>query len=125
MSDVKYVAKLAGLIAVFFTALALFLGPMNLLGKIFSADKIVFNYEWFYDTEKAFEAKLPQIAELKTQFDAEQDKEERVMLRTELNGVRQVCRELAATYNSNSQKLNRNIFKSNSLPYMLDQESCK
>jgi len=111
--------------AVFFTTLSLALAPVDFFGRLFSAEKIIFNYEWFYDTNQAFVAKLPQIAELKSQLEAETDKEERVMLRTELNGVRQVCREVAAGYNANSEKINRNLFKSNSLPYSLDPENCK
>lgn len=99
--------------------------PARVASKTLETDNIIFNYERFFDQNKNFVARVAQIKEQASYLEAETDPAEKSMLRTEVSAMRQSCRELAASYNADSQKLNRNLFKSNSLPAALDANECE
>lgn len=124
--DIVKIGFWCGLLVV--TILATIAAP-SYLARVFSPEKAIDNYEWFYDTYQAHQAKLPMIADMEYQYqelrEAGSDPSDLAMVRTELTGLKQVCREIASRYNSQAEKFNRALFKSNSLPEQIDMESCK
>lgn len=99
--------------------------PARVVNKTLETNNILHNYEYFKDAYQAYQAKLPQITERAGYLAAETDADEKYRLRIELSAVQQSCRELAAEYNSNSSKLNRNLFKDRSLPHELSLAACE
>ena len=97
----------------------------GLVSKTANSDNVIHNYEWFHDTNAAFEAKVSQIQQHNEDFIAETDSKYKDKLRTELRGMQQICRELAQKYNANSTKINRGIFKGTTLPEYLDEGECE
>lgn len=99
--------------------------PAEIIKKTVDADNILHNYEWFYDFNAQYEARLAQIAQHNLLLGyADNSKEERQRLIIEVTGMQQSCRDLATQYNANSKKLNRTLFKSNDLPYELNVNQC-
>ena len=97
--------------------------PSRVISKTLETDNIIQSYEWFYDVDASYKARLAQVIQYKT-FINEADKNERFRVRTELAAMQQTCRDLATKYNANSEKMNKSIFKGWSLPHNLSQESC-
>ena len=97
--------------------------PSRVINKTLETDNIIYNYEWFFNTNAQYNARVAQISEYKTFTDT--DPAERALLRTELSAVKQSCRELANNYNANAMKLNRAFFRSKNLPETLDVEICE
>lgn len=101
-----------------------FRSARGVVERTLAPDNIIHNYEWFYDTSKAFEARSAQIisykADMVTAVDSEKSK-----MRIELQAMRQVCRDLAARYNANSEKANRSIFMGGGVPNQLDPTICE
>ena len=98
--------------------------PGRVAQETLRTSNILDNYEWFYNTNANYEARKGQIVEYKGLLSNEADPAERTHLRIELSAMRMSCRELATTYNANSQKLNRSLFKANNLPAELSKEEC-
>lgn len=99
--------------------------PGRVVSKTLETSNILTNYELFHDTSKQFDARVAQIAEHRDFLATEQDPDERSRLRMELAAQQQSCRELAADYNANSLKLNRQLFKDRGLPPTLDAAACE
>lgn len=99
--------------------------PAKLVEKTMDADNIIHNYEWFYDVQAAYMARVDQVNQYKGFLSAETDKDEQRRLRIEQSAMQQTCRDLVQKYNANSQKLNTKIFKGWSLPQYLDTNNCE
>ena len=97
--------------------------PSRVINKTLETDNIIYNYEWFFNTNAQFNARAAQIREY--QAITETDPDERIRLRTELSAMKQSCRELANSYNANAMKLNRAFFRSKNLPETLNVEICE
>ena len=113
------------IIGVFTTAGKVAKAPGAVLEKTLDANNIIQSYEWFYDVNAAYEAKLGQIKQFQKFYLSETDAAEKSRLRIEMAAVQQTCRDLVEKYNANSQKLNKSIFKGWSLPDTLNQQTCE
>lgn len=99
--------------------------PSRVINKTLETNNILSNYEYYKDASQAYAAKLPQIKQRLGYLAAETDPAEKVRLRTEANAIQQSCRELAAQYNSNASKLNRNLFRDPATPPELSIAACE
>lgn len=100
-------------------------GPAtDLYDQTFDGRNIIHNYEWFYDAHAQIQAKERAIKSHQ-QLVASAEGSEKTRLQMELTGMQNVCRELVQEYNSNSKKVNRNIFKSNQTPRSISMEKCE
>lgn len=99
--------------------------PARVVNKTLETNNIIMNYELFHDEEQNFRARVMQVNQSKKFLDAELDAGEKARLRMELAAQQQSCRELVADYNSNSEKLNRKVFKDRGLPFQLDATKCE
>jgi len=99
--------------------------PAEIINKTINADNILHNYEWFYDYNAQYNSRIGQIQSQQTlmMYGALPVAERQRMI-IDIQGMKHSCRELATQYNANSKKLNRSLFKSNSLPYELSMEAC-
>lgn len=109
----------------FSTASSVVSAPSRVINKTLETNNIINNYNWFYDNNAAFIAKVGQIKVHANYLKDEADKNERFTLRTELSAMRQICRKLATKYNANSEKLTTSVFKGWSLPQTLSINSCE
>lgn len=98
--------------------------PDRVIVKTMGTDNIIQSYEWFYDVNAAYQARVGQIAEFKA-ISKSTDPAEASRERIELSAIRQTCRDLATKYNANSEKMNKSIFKGWSLPDTLDMKTCE
>ena len=99
--------------------------PGRVIQQTLETDNIINNYEWFFDYNANYEARMGQIREFESLLkDPDVTGSERNRLRIELAAQRQSCRSLATKYNANSEKMNTAIFKGWSLPETLQMESC-
>lgn len=99
--------------------------PGRVVNKTFETDNIITSYEWFYDTNAKYEARVAQVREYVEYLKAETDPKEKVRLRTDVAAVRASCRDLVTKYNANSEKANKSLFKSNNLPQTLSIQPCE
>lgn len=123
---------IAGVVAICMVAGALVaatrMGACGVANQTLQADNIIFNYEMFYDVSEQFKARTADIAthdELVATAKAEDDKVELRRLRMEFAALKSVCRQMASSYNADSQKINRRIFKDNNLPHTLNLSDCE
>lgn len=100
--------------------------PGRIVSKTLDADNVLNNYEWFHDANGNFKAKVAQVKQQKTFLaDASNTADEKNRERIELGAISQSCRDLANRYNANAAKINRGIFRANSLPDQLDAGECQ
>lgn len=99
--------------------------PARIVSKTFDADNVIHNYEWYHDVNGNFLARLSQIKQFKGLVASEADAQEKGRLRMEMAAMQQSCRELARRYNANSDKVNRGLFRGNSLPEHLNSGDCE
>lgn len=99
--------------------------PSRVINKTLETNNIIFNYERFFDVNATFESRKAQVVQYKKILSEETDKEEKISLRTELAAMQQSCRELSQSYNADSAKLNRALFKDRNLPYQLNSQECE
>lgn len=106
--------------------------PAEVIDKVTNADRIIFNYELFFDTyndtlamDKQIQNTVKQISNLEESLGpdranwAREDKTEWNRLNSVLLGLRTQRDSVVADYNSKSKQLTRNLFKDRSLPYSL------
>jgi len=93
--------------------------PGRVIQRTLQTDNILQNYELFFDLNGQFDARTAQIRTQQEYLAAETDPDEKRRLRMELAAMQQSCREIAAQYNANSQKQNRDLFKARNLPETL------
>lgn len=98
--------------------------PGKVIQKTMDTNNIIQSYEWFYDVNAAYQAKIGQINQFKTFYEIEENPQERSRLRIEMAAIQQTCRDLVEKYNANSFKVNKSIFKGWSLPDTLNQPNC-
>lgn len=96
-----------------------------LIGCFVSTTTAIHDYEWFHDAFNRIDARVNQIHSHKALVAEEQDPNELRMLKIELSGMQQSCRELVADYNSNSDKVNVGIFQGTSLPDHVSTDICE
>lgn len=111
------------LMVVVVAAAAVF-GGCGVVSRTFDADNMIHNYEHFFDLHSAYKAKVRDLATHSGFYLHETDKKERGKLRMEMVALQSSCRILVATYNADSAKANRDIFKSDELPDRLDMGTC-
>jgi hypothetical protein len=101
--------------------------PGRVANRTLETGNIIFNYEYFFDTNAAFQGRVAQVNQYREFFQTETDPAEKNRLRTEFAAVQQSCRELANKYNANATKINRGIFKDprGVLPTSLDAALCE
>jgi len=110
--------------SVFSTATTVATTPGKLIKRTLEPDNILQSYEWFYDVNAAYTARLKQVQQFTELLRNEQDPAERQRLRIDTTAMQQTCRDLATKYNANSEKMNKSIFKGWSLPATLTMEAC-
>jgi hypothetical protein len=106
--------------------------PAEVIDKVTNADRIIFNYEWFFDTYNDTQALDRQIQGVAKQIEvmglllgadrnawSREDRTEWNRLNAVLLGLRTQRDTVIADYNSKSSQLTRNLFKDRSLPYQL------
>lgn len=98
---------------------------VSLANKATDTTKMLANYEWFHDTSKTFNARVSAIQAHKGLIAEEKDPEELRRLRVEVNGMKQMCREMSANYASKTAQLHVGYLKSNDLPETLDAQQCE
>lgn len=99
--------------------------PARVVTKTMQTDNIIASYEWFHDVNAQYEARRKQIKAHANLVAAETDAKERSRLNIELSAMQQSCRDLATKYNANSEKVNKSVFKGDSLPVALQINSCE
>lgn len=96
----------------------------GVVNQTLNASNAIGTYERFHDRWKGYDARLAQIETHKALVDRETDRAEITRLRIELAGMRQSCREVAAAYNADAAKTNRDIFRGREAPAELNMEAC-
>jgi hypothetical protein len=99
--------------------------PARVISKTLDTDNILHNYELFFDLNAGYISRTGQIDSYKTLMAGETDKGEQRKLRIEMVAMQQTCRSLVVKYNANAEKLNRKLFKANSLPEQLQIANCE
>lgn len=99
--------------------------PAKILSKTLETDNIINSYEWFFDVNAQYEARMGQVKQFKSFYEREEDSSEKQRLRIDMSAVQQSCRDLTEKYNADSQKMNKSIFKGWSLPDYLNQSTCE
>lgn len=99
--------------------------PAALVSKATDTTKMIQNYEWFHEASTNFDARKGQVKQFKTLLAEEEDKGEKARLRVDLAAMQQSCRELAAKYEAQSNKIHVGYLKSNALPESLNAKECE
>lgn len=99
--------------------------PARVVTKTMGTDNIITSYERFFDLKAGYEGRLNQVRDSASALATETDANERARLRTEVNAIRQSCRDAALAYNADAAKLNRSVFQDNNLPQTLDVTACE
>lgn len=99
--------------------------PARVVSMTLDANNVITNYEWFHDVNGNFSARVDQVKQFKGLYAAEADPVEKSRLRIEMAAMQANCRDLAKRYNANSAKLNRGLFRGNSLPETLESGACE
>jgi hypothetical protein len=110
---------------IFLTATSVATAPGRVIQKTLETDNIIQSYEWFYDVNASYQARLNQIKQFKRLYASEDNQREKTNLRIELAAMQQTCRDLATKYNANSEKVNKSIFKGWSLPSFISIQNCE
>lgn len=88
-------------------------------------DNVIATYERFHDRWKGFKARKAQVQETASLWRSETDAAERGRLGIEMRAQRQSCRDIAAGYNADAAKTNRDIFRGREAPATLDAVECE
>ena len=97
----------------------------GVLERTLNPDNVIATYERFHDRAKGFNARLAQARETGRLRAAETDPQERSRLGIEERAQRQSCREIAAGYNADAAKSNREVFRGREAPPELDERECE
>lgn len=104
----------------------------DVIEKTLDANNVLANYEWFkqqYNDWEAIKSKVQQAENSVTTFKSEagdrakwtfEDKEESARLQSIADGLKYQKEDIESKYNARSKMLNRNLFKTNDLPYELN-----
>jgi hypothetical protein len=99
--------------------------PADLVAKTADTNNIINSYETFFQLNANYTAVLPKIKEWQGYYDDEKNAEEKARLRTELGALKASCRDLVTTYNANTAKLNKAMFRDKNLPETLNIKTCE
>lgn len=96
----------------------------GVISRTLDPDNVIATYEGFHDRWKAFGARKEQIRSYQVVIDSSTGASKTTAL-VEQQAMMQSCRDIAARYNADSAKINRNIFKGKSAPAELNSGECK
>lgn len=99
--------------------------PARIVSKTLDAGNVIHNYEWFHDVNANYLARKSQVDQFKSLYSTETESSERNRLRMEMAAMQSSCRELARNYNANSAKINRGLFRGETLPETLNAGACE
>jgi hypothetical protein len=99
--------------------------PARIVSKTLDADNVINNYEMFHDMRANFLARKAQVDQFKKLLATETDQGEKIRLRMEMAAMQSSCRDLARKYTANSAKINRGLFRGDSLPESLNSGECE
>lgn len=99
--------------------------PARIVAKTFDAGNVIHNYEWFHDVNANYLARKAQVDQFKALYSTETEPAERNRLRMEMAAMQSSCRELARNYNANATKINRGMFRGDTLPETLNAGACE
>jgi hypothetical protein len=97
----------------------------GVLDRTIAPDNVIHNYEWFHDASRAVAARAAQIAAHRSLAGEVTDPAERQRMRVEIAGMQQTCRDLAAQYNANTAKVNRDLFRGRTAPASINPAVCE
>lgn len=97
----------------------------GVVDKTLDPSNVIHNYEWFHDASRAVDARVSQIQAHRSIVAGERDAGEQRRLRVELAGMQQTCRDLAAAYNANTAKVNRDLFRGRTAPAIINPAVCE
>ena len=106
-------------------AISLLNKPAAIASKATNTNRMIENYEWFYEAANNFGARTAQVRSFKTLLTKESDHAEQSRLRVDLAAVQQSCRDLAAKYEAQSGKVHVGYLKSKDLPQSLNEKECE
>lgn len=98
--------------------------PGRVVSKTLETNNIIGSYEGFFNRKAAYDARVAQIDEFEQMAKDNTDPAEAQRLRIELSAMRQSCRDIATTYNADSAKANKSIFRDGDLPLTLSESAC-
>lgn len=120
----KLVVLLSVLVILYLIVAVIFsVFPFNMAAKVANTNKIISNYEWFYDSNSQIKAYKIQIENSENDLkniDKKSDFYERKLI--ELDGIKKLRLNLIAEYNSKSKQITRNLWKAKELPYEINLE---
>lgn len=91
----------------------------GLANKTITPERIIDNYEWFYDQYNQIQSMQSNATTLQESINTFQG-EEKARKQTELQGLKMVLNNSIAEYNSKSRQITRKMWKSESLPYQME-----
>jgi len=92
----------------FFTGLWPFSAAVGVARRITQPERIIRNYEWFYDQYHAIEAQRRNVAAMP------EGSADRI-------GTEMVLNNMIAEYNARSRQITRNLWKANDLPHQIGE----
>jgi len=92
----------------FFTGIWPFSTAVGVVKKVTEPTAIIQNYEWFYNQYHAIQAQQRNVAAMP------EGSVDRV-------GTQMVLNNMIAEYNARSRQITRNLWKSNELPYQIEE----
>lgn len=107
--------------------------PFQVIDRVANPDKIVYNYEYFYnqaEARTAIQRKIDGAKAAVTRFEESagerkdwtfEDKTEHSRLASLVDGLTFQCADIVADYNARAQQVSRSIFKTDSTPYRLSE----
>jgi len=107
--------------------------PAEILSNVTNADRALYNYEYFHNKSQSYKAIKVKVAiatKSVTRFNTEagpraewsyEDKTEYARLNTIADGLLYQCNDIVADYNAKTEQVTRNIFKTDSTPYKLQE----
>jgi hypothetical protein len=91
-----------------FTGMWPFSSAFGVMKKVTTPERIIQNYEWFYDQYHAIEAQRRNIEVMPEGS-------------TDRIGTRIVLNNMIAEYNAKSREITRNLWKADDLPYQIGE----
>ena len=131
LAKVVLFALLIGL--VIFGVIHYIVKPFSVVEKVTNPDKIIYNYEYFYNQAEAYRAIKVKIATANKSVDrfkeeagprkqwTYEDKTEYSRLVNIADGLVYQCNDIVAQYNAKTEQVTRSIFKTDDTPYRLQE----
>jgi len=99
---------MVAIISIIFTCFPLKVAKDVVVNTV-TAEKIVYNYQWFYDQYQSIQAQKANLHIVPVDS-------------VEYRGMKQVLNRNIAEYNSRASQITRNVWKAGDLPYSLAME---